>query len=82
MGVSEKFAASSGQIRSRIGSFTEKLAARVLSWKLHENESDGLVTYFEWVNLVFPRLPCDEHRPEKGNLVGQKPPDAVLSWRS
>ena len=38
MGVSEKSVASSGQIRSLIGTFTEKLVARALLWKPNADE--------------------------------------------
>jgi len=48
---------------------TEKLIARMFSWKSNVDESDGLTTHF-------PRLPRDGHQLATANLVGQKPPDA------
>ena len=48
---------------------TEKLIARMLSWKSNADESDGLTTHF-------PRLLRDGHQLATANLVGQKPPDA------
>jgi len=49
--------------------FTEKLIARMLSWKSNADKSDGLTTHF-------PRLPRDGHQLATANLVGQKPPGA------
>jgi len=48
---------------------TEKLIARMLSWKSNADESDGLTTHF-------PRLPRNGHQLATANLAGQKPPDA------
>ena len=50
-------------------SVDRKLVARVLSWKSNTDLTDGSATHF-------PRLPRDGHQPAKGNLIGQKPPDA------
>jgi len=48
---------------------TEKLIARMLSWKSNADESEGLTTHFPW-------LPRDGHQLATANLVGQKPPGA------
>ena len=52
---------------------TEKLLARLLSWKSNADESDG------WTTLL-PRLPRarDGHQLVTGNLVNQKPSGACL----
>ena len=59
-----------------------KLVGRALLWKANLGESDGWATYREWIRLVSLRLPCAGHHLVKGNLVGQIPPGAELSWLS